>query len=320
MSTILDGHRARGAFVLRCVMAPPWSVRIADRAAVGMLVMVRGHAMLLRDGDDPVRLEAGDVAIVKGPRPYTLADDPGTPPTVVVGPGQHCHTLDGADVSTTLGLGLRTWGNDPDGPCAFLTGTYELPSQVTGRLLAAIPDLVVLPGVDRDAALVRVLADEFTRDAPGQDVVLDRLVDLVLIGTLRAWFARPDSGAPAWWRAQGDQVVGGALRLIHDRPDEPWTLDALAGAVAVSRATLARRFTALVGQPPMAYLTEWRMSLAADLLRDTTASVEAVARQVGYANPFAFSTAFKRHFAAAPRAFRTAGRTSPLPDGTPVAG
>ncbi|MEV0156269.1 AraC family transcriptional regulator [Micromonospora sp. NPDC050686] len=317
MSAILDGHRARGAFVLRCVMAPPWSVRIEDRAAVGLLVMVRGHAVLLRDGDEPVRLDAGDVAIVKGTRPYTLADAPGTPASVVVGPGQRCRTLDGAEVSATLGLGLRSWGNSPDGPCAFLTGTYELPGQVTGRLLTAIPDVVVRTGAERDAAVVRVLADEFARDAPGQDVVLDRLVDLVLVGTLRAWFARPGSRAPAWWRAQEDQVVGDVLRLMHDRPDQPWTLSSLAAAVAVSRATLARRFTTLVGQPPMAYLTEWRMSLAADLLGDPTVSVETVARQVGYANPFAFSTAFRRRHGTAPRAFRQAGR---LPDGAPAAG
>ncbi|GAA3767079.1 AraC family transcriptional regulator [Micromonospora maritima] len=304
MSMLLDNHRGRGAFVLRCVMAPPWAVRIEDGAAVGILVMMRGQAVVRRAGAPPVLLSPGDVAVLKGREPYTLADSPTTPVGLVVGPGQRCRTVDGQDVRTTLGLGLRTWGNSPDGPCAFLTGTYELPGQVTGRLLDAVPDVVVVPAAERDTGPARLLDEEFDRDAPGQDVVLDRLVDLVLVSTLRTWFARPTSTAPAWWRAQEDPLIRDALRLMHDRPGEAWTLGGLAAAVSVSRATLARRFTDLVGQPPMTYLTEWRMTVAADLLANTTLSVESIGRRVGYASPFAFSTAFKRCLDIAPTDFR----------------
>jgi len=309
---LLDGHRARGAFLLRCAMAPPWSVRIDDRAAVGVIVMVRGVVHLVRDGEAPVRLVPGDVAVVRGTAPYVLADDPATPPAVVVEPGQLCRSLDGADLTVAFGLGLRTWGNSGDAataPCAFLTGTYERPAQVTGRLLDAVPDVVVVHAVDADVPAARLLAEEFGRDAPGQDVVLDRLTDLVLVSALRAHFARPGADAPAWWRAQEDAVVGAVLRLMHDHPEEPWTLDGLAAAVAVSRATLARRFAALVGTPPMAYLTRARLATAADLLRDTSAGVEAVGRRVGYANPFAFSTAFHRRYGTPPREYRRAARS-----------
>jgi transcriptional regulator GlxA family with amidase domain len=144
------------------------------------------------------------------------------------------------------------------------------------------------------------------RDAPGQDAVLDRLVDLVLITTLRAWFARDRNTAPGWWLASEDPLVGDVLRLMHDRPAEPWTLESLAAQCAVSRATLARRFTQLLGQPPMTYLTEWRLCLAADLLQDTSQTIDAIARQTGYASPFAFSTAFRRRFGQPPRSFRRA--------------
>jgi AraC-like DNA-binding protein len=108
-----------------------------------------------------------------------------------------------------------------------------------------------------------------------------------LITTLRAWFARPESHAPGWYRAQSDPVASHALRLIHEDPAYPWSVVELAQRVGVSRASLARRFTAVVGDAPMSYLTGWRITLAADLLRDTSDTVETIARRVGYANAFA---------------------------------
>jgi AraC-like DNA-binding protein len=116
---------------------------------------------------------------------------------------------------------------------------------------------------------VSLLEEETVRDEPGQDLVLDRLLDLLLVAVLRAWFTRPDADAPAWYRAHADSVVGPVLRLIHGHPAHPWTVAALAARSGVSRATLARRFTDLVGTPPMAYLTAWRIDLAADLLANS---------------------------------------------------
>jgi AraC-like DNA-binding protein len=321
VSELLDGHRARGAFLLRCVMSPPWSVRIDDGATVGVLVQVRGELYLTRDGETPVRLAPGDVAVVKGTAPYVAADDPARPPAVVIGPGQECRTVEGGDLSTEYRLGLRTWGNAADGPCAFLTGTYELPAQVTGRLLEAVPEVVVVRAADGGVPAARLLVEEFTRDAPGQDVVLDRLTDLVLVSALRAWFDRAGDAAPPWWRAAQDPAVGAVLRLMHDRPGEPWSLASLAAEVAVSRATLARRFAELLGQPPMAYLAEWRLATAADLLRGTRDTVERIAGRVGYANAFAFSTAFKRRYGVGPRQYRqSAPVAGSLPGAAPDRG
>jgi AraC-like DNA-binding protein len=134
--------------------------------------------------------------------------------------------------------------------------------------------------------------------------VLDRLLDLLLIAALRAWFARPEAEPPAWYRAYGDPVVGRALRMIQNNPAHPWTVGALADATNVSRATLARRFTELVGEPPMTFLTSWRLTLAADLLLEPDATIGSVAGQVGYRNPFAFSTAFKRVRGVSPHEHR----------------
>ncbi len=149
-----------------------------------------------------------------------------------------------------------------------------------------------------------LLADEVVKEEPGQQAVLDRLLDLLLVAALRVWFARPDADPPAWYRAHGDPVIGRALRLAQNDPAQPWTVASLAAAVGVSRAAFARRFHELVGEPPMTFLANWRMALAADLLREPGAVVGAVARQVGYSSPFTFSTAFKRTYGIAPRAYR----------------
>jgi AraC-like DNA-binding protein len=157
-----------------------------------------------------------------------------------------------------------------------------------------------------ESPLIALLAEEIVRDAPGQEAVLDRLLDLLLIAALRAWLSRDDAQAPGWYRAHADPVVGHALRLIHDDPAHPWTVASLARSAGVSRAALARRFTELVGEPPMAYLAGWRIALAADLLLEPGTTIGAVADRVGYGSPYALSTAFKRLRGVSPREHRAA--------------
>ena len=305
LTGLLDGPRARGAFLLRSIMDTPWSVRVQDRAPLSLVAIMRGEAWVVPDDADPVRLVPGDVAITRGPDLFTFADDPATRPQVVIHPCQRCTTPDGKDLAQAMDLGVRTWGNDPDGSTTMLIGTYQMRGEVSRRLLEALPSLVVLPDGAWNRSLVPLLGDEIVKDDPGQEVVLDRLLDLLLISVLRTWFARPDSGAPAWYRADSDPVVGRALRMLHNNPAASWTVASLAAATGVSRAALARRFTDLVGEPPMSYLTGWRLTLAADLLREPDATVGAVARQVGYSSPFALSAAFKRVRGISPQEHRT---------------
>ena len=287
-------------------MDPPWSLRIQDEAPLTLVAIVRGHAWVVPDAGEAVRLGRGDAAIMRGPDPYTVAGDPGTEPQIVIHPGQRCTTPDGHELSGMMDLGVRTWGNSPDGQTVMLTGTYQMDGEISRRLLRALPTLLVVPGDAWDSPLIPLLADEIVKDEPGQEAVLDRLLDLLLIAVLRAWFARPESEAPAWYRAYGDPIVGAALRMLHNNPAHPWTVAALADATGVSRATLARRFNDLVGEPPMAFLTEWRIALAADLLLEPGATVGSVAPQVGYGSSFALSTAFKRVRGVSPQRHRVA--------------
>ncbi|MFJ6998203.1 cupin domain-containing protein [Streptomyces sp. NPDC003090] len=316
LAGLLDGPRARGAFLLRMVMAPPWSVRVDDRAPLCLMCVSRGQAWIAPDGGDPVLLRPGDLALARGPAPYTVACDPAAPPQALIGPGGACRTLHGEPLEQSMRLGVRTWGNAADGPDSVLVGTYRMESEVSRRLLDALPPLLHLPGDSWTCPLTPVLEDEISRDAPGQSVVLDRVLDLLLIAAVRAWFARPDTAAPAWYRAMGDPVVGAALRLLQNEPAHPWTVASLAARAGVSRAALARRFTDLVGEPPMAYLTGWRLTLAADLLRETDRTVEWVARQVGYGGAFAFSAAFKRVRGVSPQEYRSAHTGKATGNGT----
>lgn len=306
LTGLLEGPKARGAFLLKSVLNPPWSVRIEDRAPLSVVTMVHGSAWLLPTEGEPVAIGPGDVAVVRGPAPYTVADAPGTPVQITVGPDQRCSTGDGVDVSDSMALGVRTWGAaDQDAASAvMLSGTYQAPGEIGRRLLDALPALLVRPAGAADTALIALLASEISRDEPGQEIVLDRLLDLLVIGVLRAWLAAPGSGAPGWYRAHGDPVVGPALRLLHADPAHGWTVEELAAKVGVSRASLARRFTEVVGEPPVGYLTGWRISLAADLLREPDATVAGVARRVGYSSPFALSAAFKRVRGVSPQEFR----------------
>jgi AraC-like DNA-binding protein len=290
--------------MIRACFDPPWSVRVEDRAPLTVMLMARGDAWILPDGAERVRLRAGDLAIARGPDAYTCADDPGTAPQALILPGGECSHPDGRPLNGSMDLGLRTWGSAPDGETLVLIGTYQWPGEVGGRLVDALPPLLTLTSGMWDCPLTSLLAQEIVRDEPGQQVVLDRLLDLLVIAALRVWFSRPDGEAPAWYRAMGDPVVGRVLRLMQDDPAHPWTLAGLAAKAGVSRAALARRFGELVGEPPMSYLTGWRLALAADALRDTEDTLDAIARRVGYGSAFALSSAFKRRYGVSPQEHR----------------
>ncbi|WP_406441518.1 AraC family transcriptional regulator [Streptomyces sp. NBC_01613] len=305
LAGLLEGPRARGAFMIRACFEPPWSVRIEDRAPLTVMLMVRGEAWIMPDNGERVRLRPGDLAIARGPDPYTCADDPGTAPQALILPGAECSYPDGRALNGSMDLGVRTWGDRLDGSAVMLIGTYLWQGEVSRRLLDALPPLLSLTSEVWDCPLTPFLMEEIVRDEPGQEVVLDRLLDLLVIAALRAWFSRPEAAAPAWYRALADPVVGRVLRLLQDDPAHPWTVASLATKAGVSRAALARRFTELVGEPPMTYLTGWRLALAADALRDTGDTLEAIARQVGYGSAFALSSAFKRVYGVSPQEHRT---------------
>lgn len=304
LAGLLDAPRARGAFALRTVMSSPWSLRILAKSPLTLIAGVAGELWVIPDDGEAVRIGPGDIAVTRAPAHYNVADSPTTPPKAVILPGQHCCDLGGNSLLEEMTRGVRTWGNDPDGSTVFLVGAYEHLSDISDRLLRALPPTLSLTHGDWESPLVPLLCDEVVKDEPGQAAVLDRLLDLLCTAVLKAWFARQDASRPDWWRFQGDRVIERALRIMHDDPAHPWTIDKLAAKCGASRSSLARRFHDLVGEPPMTFLKNWRMARAADLLCQPNETVSTVAEKVGYATPFAFSAAFKRVRGISPRQHR----------------
>ncbi len=300
---LLDGVRARSAFVLRMMMDPPWSLSVRDDAPLTLICQTHGSAAIVGDSSGTTWLHPGDVALTRGIEHYIYADDPATSPMAVIHPGNRCTTLSGETLEFEMSLGVRTWGNSASGATRSLICTYEGRSEVSARLLDVLPAVLVVRADEWDSPLVDLLEGEAGHEGVGQEAYLDRMLDVLLIAVLRVWFGR-DGNAPAWWSAEQDPVLGPALKLIYNNPAYPWTVANLAAAVGCSRAVFARRFVDQVGEPPIAFLTSWRLALAADLLRSSQATIGAVARQVGYSTPFALSSAFKRAYGVSPNTHR----------------
>ncbi|WP_336111282.1 AraC family transcriptional regulator [Streptomyces sp. PTD9-10] len=305
LSDLLHRARASNAQARQLIQRPPWSMTFADAPSLTVVATLGGHASVRLDDDPqaaPVRLGAGDIALISGTNRYTIADAPDTPPQVVIRGGRK-HVID-RGTAARQNLAPRTYGDGLPGATTLLRGAYELRGDVGERLLDMLPPLAVVPAGPRTRAALDLLATEVAHDEPGQDAVLHRLLDLLLALALRAWCARPQAQPPSWYRALATPAVGDALRLLHENPAHRWTVAELATRVGQSRATFAAHFTGAVGEPPLTYLTGWRMALAADLLRDTEETVAAVAREVGYGDAFAFSVAFKRARGASPSNWR----------------
>lgn len=306
LASLLDCPRGRGAFLVRAVMADPWSFLLDDDAPLGLVAVVAGEAWAAPDAalGEPVRLTAGSLILAKGPRPLVLGSGLELMPTLAFGPDGRCTTPDGEELD--LDLGVRTWGNDPAGRTRMIMGCFRLRGEFSARVLDALPPLAVLPPDASSAPLVGLLDEEIGRDDPGQPAVLDRVFDLLLVTAIRAWFRDP-AQVPSWYAVFGDPVVGPAVRMLHEEPGLPWTVASLAAATGHSRSALARHFTERLGMPPMAYLKERRLARAADLLLDPDLTLDAIARRVGYADGPALSTAFKGARGVSPQQYRAAG-------------
>ncbi|MEK9522279.1 AraC family transcriptional regulator [Streptomyces venezuelae] len=226
--------------------------------------------------------------------------------------GEYAGTGDGKGPGKGLGE------DAVDGPVVeMLCGKYRLDRSHVHPLLAELPPVVHLPhqpgGHGTTApdsadsglrAAIALLGGEVGERLPGSAVALPSLLDLLLVYMIRSWTAGAGGAGGSWPAALGDPVTAAALRAVHSDPAAAWTVDLLAAEAGVSRPTLARRFTGLVGRPPMAYLTWWRLTRAAALLRDTGDPLAAVARRVGYSTPYALSHAFRREFGTTPGRYR----------------
>lgn len=310
LSDVLRGVRAQGSLFGRSTLVAPWALHFVDGPPLTLCSVLTGAGWVIPEDRPPEPLRARDTIVMRGPATFTFVDKVDTA-AVQIAYGEHCAAPEHG--GTRYRRGWDDGGEAPGGGATTLiVGAYPVRSEISRRLLDALPVVMRVEGGDTAGPVLDHLAAEVAVDAPGQQVVLDRLLDWLLVCTLREWFDRAGSRQPGWWAAQRDAVAGEALRLLHADPAAPWTVAALAERVGVSRSTLAQRFAGLVGEPPLTYLTRWRMTLAADLLLEQeAANVAEIAHTVGYADAFAFSTAFKRVRGTSPSEFRRTSTASP---------
>lgn len=302
LSDLLQRSRAKNAVVRQLIQRPPWSITLADQLPISAVATLQGTVSITQRGSTQT-LRTGDIALIKGGL-YTIADDPRTPNQVIIREGvKHFVGGTGQDAAARM-ISSRTFGAPCPGAIVMLHGIYDLHGSVGDRLLDMLPQMTVVPAGPRTRQPLEMLSAEAQRDEPGQHAVLNRLLELVLVIALRSWGANADPQLPPWLAATADPAIGQALATLHADPRRRWTTATLAATVGMSRAAFSARFASLIGTPPMTYLTGWRMTLAADLLRDTNATIATVAREVGYDNAFAFSTAFKRIHGHSPTAWR----------------
>ncbi|MEU2831173.1 AraC family transcriptional regulator [Streptomyces lavendulae] len=285
-----------------------WSARFAPYEGAGFHVVLQGGCWLLPDGGAPVALAAGDAVLLPHGAGHVIADGPaGAEAVARAVPFEEAVAR---RRETDLGSGA---GNGPGpGPVEMLCGKYRLDRSRTHPLMAELPQVVHLPnrvGAHPELrSAIDLLGREMDERRPGACIAVPSLLDLLLVYMIRSWVVA--EGTPGTWPAVlGDPVASAALRALHSDPAAAWTTERLAAEAGVSRPTLARRFTSLVGRPPMAYLTWWRLNLAATLLRDSDDPLATVARRVGYATPYALSHAFNREFGTTPGRYRTLAGT-----------
>ncbi|GAB7050774.1 AraC family transcriptional regulator [Catenuloplanes indicus] len=300
VSDVMHVSGVRGSLGARMEAGGRWAVEI-DEPGAALHAVTAGSAWLIRPGQQPVRLAAGDVVLVGSRTPHVLADSPDNEDA-------GCDRAATARAQRT-GEAIRV-GSEP-GDVRVVTILYDCDHTVRTQLLFALPDVVHVPagsGAECDDT-VRMLGRELAHPQIATTAVLNSLVDIMLVQLLRAWL--PTQAAEhrgTWFGMLGDPVVRRALEHIHADPAKDWTTGTLAASIAVSRATLSRRFPAAIGQSPGSYLTQWRMDLAAARLHTTDEPVETIAAGVGYHSVPAFSRAFTRAHGTAPGRYRTAGR------------
>jgi AraC-like DNA-binding protein len=263
----------------------PRGVRFPAFAGSGFHIVLQGTCWLIGEDQPPVALRPGDIVLASSGAQHGLARTPRALADLPV--------LDMSPVPPA------------PGPCdfEFLCGAYRLEHGRAPQYLRALPDLIaVTPDYDRYPemrALIELLKAEAGKTRPGSGATLRSLLDLILVQVLRQWHEQHGT-APG----TDDPAIAAALRQVHEHPQRQWTVSELSEVAGLPRTAFTRRFTALVGQPPMSYLIGWRLACAARLLRETSAPLAAIARQVGYSTEFAFSSAFRREYGVAPGQFR----------------
>ncbi len=290
--------RARGAVFSVLGRNAPWGLEFSGTRPLTAHLLLKGSGWLELPDAPPIPVRARDVVLVTAGTPYRLVSAPGTP---------------AEPISEARSAGSTA--SEPE--AVILCGAYVIEGSIGDSLLRALPRAAVVEAdqlAPRHAAAIDLLAAEAASEGPGQQALLDRLLDLNLVYTLRAWWSRPDAEPPGWYRAGADPNLERVLQSMHANPADAWTVTTMADLAGRSRAAFSAHFTAVVGQSPARYLTALRMRRAEDALTRTNAALSRIATDAGYRNEYAFATAFRRLHGVPPGRWRRQTRGLPSAD------
>jgi AraC-like DNA-binding protein len=312
LSDVLRLVQLTSAVFLQAEMTAPWAVRAPSSRVLARQLMpgaehlieyhlvLEGRCWIRLESGQALELAAGDLVIVPHGDPHVMSSDPA--PAIRPMPAATMELPSFGDVVTYRrgGGGAAT---------RLACGYLALDPRLTRPLLAALPPLLRVDAAGGDLrdwldTYMRFRARGCGHHRPGQTSVLSKLSELMFAEALRRYVESMPPGRTGWLAALGDPHVGRALALVHHRPERPWTVAELGRAAGLSRSALAERFTALIGQPPMRYLTQWRLTLAAHLQKSSDRPAASIAGAVGYDSEAAFNRAFKREFGAPPATWR----------------
>ncbi len=299
LTDVLQTLRLRGRVFCCSELKAPWAMSLPKSGFAHFHVIERGGAWLRLSGEKKaLPLASGDLVIIPHGQGHVISDRPDTKPVPLQ------KLLPGARGSCHL---LRHGG---EGPMTMMTcGAFDFTNGAGNPLLSVLPPMIHIssgrePITQWLEPTLRMIAEESRHPRPGSDTLVARLIDIIFVQALRAWIETAPLSQGHWLGALRDPQIGTAISLLHREPHRDWNVAALANEVGMSRSLFAQRFTTLTGEPPLAYLTRWRMHLAADLLTRDRLSIGEVSKRVGYESEAAFSKAFKRSFGLSPTSYR----------------
>jgi AraC-like DNA-binding protein len=292
--------RMSGVFYSRCEFSEPFGLALPPFSDCMIFhVMISGRCWVDVDEANRLLLESGDLALVPHGEGHVLLSEPG-------GAASGLFDIPHEEVSDRYEI-IRLGGG---GALArMVCGVVRFDHPAAFQLIKILPGMIRIeasnsPESEWIQTTLRLMAAEARDLRPGGETVMTRLADIVVIQAIRAWIAQDPAGQSGWLGALQDKQIGRAISLIHRDPGRDWTVASLADEVAMSRSAFAARFTELVGEPAMQYVTRWRMNVALTWLKEDDAPLVELAERLGYQSEAAFSRAFKRSIGVAPGAAR----------------
>src|SRR5215471_18799727 len=310
LTSVLNSLQFKGEVFCYGRFSAPWAIRVnRNEEYLHFHFLENGEAWIeLEESGARTRMVSGDFAIVPHGVAHFLTD---------------YSKANAVDVKQLLicrnELHLKHGGGGAE--TTTVCGAFSFEHQITNPILPLLPEVIHVPhdktgGGTWLESTLNLLANEAQFPREGTASIIGHLTGIIFIQAVREWIASEANGQRSWLIALRDKQIGAALRLMHQRPSEPWTIARLASEVGMSRSPFATKFTSLVGEPPLSYLTKWRMNLAAGYLRDGQISIREIAERVGYESQASFTNAFKRSFSLSPREYKDQHKLSLSPSAT----